>query len=223
MPGVVAVDEAQRDDNMREAQRANLLLAGSIEAGQLNAPVRIRNLSETGAALEGELLPAAGTAIILRRLDLAVSGVVVWTSRERCGVHFDAPTNVGDWVTGHRETSEPLAGQIRVDVIQASARTGSTSLAAAVPSPTGGPAPELDARLAAEIGLVRELLERLGDELTDEPVLIARHATALQSFDRASQILAHVANVLRAEDRSAAIADIGMEELRARLRGEPRV
>ena len=219
---MVAVDEAQRNENQREAQRASLLLAGSIEAGRLNAPVRIRNLSETGAALEGELLPAAGTAIILRRLDLAVSGVVIWTSDERCGVHFDSPTCVGDWVTGHRGTSEPLADQTRVDLIQATARTGSGSPGAAAASPTLGAAPELDTRIAEEIGLVRALLEQLGDELTDEPVLIARHATALQSFDRANQILAHVANVLRAKDRSAAIAEIGMEELRARLLGKPR-
>ena len=219
---MAAAEEAQAEDNKREAQRANLLLAASIEAWPVNAPVRIRNLSETGAALEGEALPAPGTAIILRRLDLAVAGMVVWASGERCGVHFDSPTPVGEWVTGHRGAGERLADQARVDLIQAVARTGVAEIAGTPAPAAAGVEVELDSRLASEIGFVRDLIERLGDELTDEPVLIARHATALQSFDLAAQILAHVANVLRAGDRSAAIAEIGMEELRARLLGKPR-
>jgi hypothetical protein len=101
---VTAAGSGQQQE-AREAPRAPLLLAGSIEAGALNAPVRICNLSEIGAALEGEVLPAAGVPIILRRLDLAVTGVVVWTAGGRCGVHFDRPTPVDEWLTGRRAAS----------------------------------------------------------------------------------------------------------------------
>jgi hypothetical protein len=221
MPNVTAAGRAQQQDG-RDAQRAALLLAASIEAGALNAPVRIRNLSESGAALEGDVLPGAGAAIILRRLDLAVPGVVVWTSRDRCGVHFDAPTNVTEWITGRRGATGPLPDQTRVDLIQAAVKSGSTILSAPPVVSAADAGAEIDARLAAELGFVRDLLERLGDALTDEPVLLTRHATALQSFDLAGQILGHVASVLVASDRSAAIDEIGMEEVRARLRGKPR-
>jgi len=37
--------------------RKNLLLGATIEAGALSAPVRIRNLSETGALIDGAALP----------------------------------------------------------------------------------------------------------------------------------------------------------------------
>ena len=78
-----------QDENRRVAPRTNLMLAASIEAGALNAPVRIRNLSETGAAIEGPALPHIGASFTLRRLDVAIAGVVMWVTGGRCGVHFD--------------------------------------------------------------------------------------------------------------------------------------
>jgi hypothetical protein len=77
--------------------------------------------------------------------------------------------------------------------------------------------PEIDQRVAEELAFVRRILDSIGDELVDEPVFLQRHAKALQGFDLAGQILGNLANVLKAEDREAAIRAIGMEELRARL------
>ena len=210
----------QAEDNRRETGRSGLLLAASFEAGPLSAPGRIRNLSETGAAIEGAVLPAPGAEIILRRLDLAVRGGVVWTSGIRCGVHFDRSIGVGLWMTGRRAAHDPADEPLGAMPLPAPGQSGTAaqrSTAAPAPAPA-----RLDGRLAEELDLVRKLLEQLGDALSDEPAILARHATALQSFDLVNQILGHVSTVLIAEDRAAAIGAIGMEELRARLLGQKR-
>ncbi|HWU95368.1 MAG TPA: hypothetical protein VN029_07205, partial [Sphingomonas sp.] len=49
------------------APRKNLFLAAAIEAEALKVAVRIRNLYEGGAMLDGSVLPRAGTALVLRR------------------------------------------------------------------------------------------------------------------------------------------------------------
>lgn len=212
---------ASQDENQRAAPRTNLMLSASIEAGPLTAPVRIRNLSETGAALEGAALPHVGASFTLRRLDISIGGTVMWIAGGRCGVQFEGRTCVPDWISG---TRSPLSGnrdQTRVDTIQAAIRTGSGF----VPTPAAPqPAPlqaDLDSRLSQELAFVRRLLEQLGEELSDEPAVLARHMRALQSFDLAGQILGHIANILVADDRATAVNAIGMEDLRGRLLRKP--
>jgi hypothetical protein len=204
-------------ENRRVAPRTNLLLAASIEAGPLTAPVRIRNLSESGAAVEGATLPRVGAAVTLRRLDLSITGMIVWSAFGRCGVQFNGTTCVAEWISGTRSPLSATRDQTRVDTIQAAIRTGS-----GVIPPSAGPLPaapqaDLEARLSQELAFVRRLLEQLGEELADEPAVLMRHTRALQSFDLAGQILGHISNILVAEDRGAAVNSIGMEDLRSRL------
>ena len=58
------------------------------------------------------------------------------------------------------------------------------------------PAPQsedaLNIRLGEELDYVRRMLEALGDQLSGDPILIRRHAVALQSLDIVGQILVHV-------------------------------
>jgi hypothetical protein len=57
----------------------------------------------------------------------------------------------------------------------------------------------------------------MGDSLSSDPHLVARHMVTLQSIDIAGQILGHVATVVRSSDPEGAIDRIGMCELKARL------
>ena len=79
----------------------------------------------------------------------------------------------------------------------------------------------LNIRLGEELDYVRRMLEVLGDQLSGDPILIRRHAVALQSLDIVGQILGHVGNVVRSSDPHAAVEDIGMGDLRARLMRQP--
>jgi hypothetical protein len=72
-------------------------------------------------------------------------------------------------------------------------------------------------RLAEEIEYARRMLELMGDALSADPIVIARHMTQLQSVDIIGQLLGHVASVVRSSDPSGAVERIGMSDLKARL------
>jgi hypothetical protein len=208
----------------RVAPRTNLLLAATAEVGGRSLPVRIRNLSETGAMVEGAGLPEAGMPLVLTRGDLQVAATVAWAAGGRRGVRFSGPTPVNEWTGGKPRPLDctGLRDQRRVDAIQAEARADSamgSALRAPAPIPVP-PAtlPDLDRRLADEIGYVQRLLEGLGDELIADLLLVQRHGKSLQSLDLVGQILGHVSAILRADDKAAVVEEIGMDDLRARLK-----
>lgn len=207
-------DPSPEESPGERAPRTNLMLTATIEAAGLKSPVRIRNLSESGALLEGGVFPNVDEKLILRRLQLEISGTVVWRSQSRCGVKFDGTAFVGEWVAGKQGGAG--RDQLRVDRIQAAVRAGPLS----TPKPASRPAEindGLDGRIAEELAHVRRLIENIGNELTDTPIIVQRYPAALQSFDVACQILDNLAVVLAAENRGAAVDAIGMKDLRARL------
>ena len=207
----------------RVAPRTNLLLAATAEVDGRSLPVRIRNLSETGAMVEGAGLPEAGMPLILTRGDLQVAATVAWAAGARRGVRFGGPIPVYEWTGGKPKAIDctGLRDQRRVDAIQAEARANPVSgrgLRSAEAPATHPGAADLDKRLADELGYVQRLLEGLGDELIADLLLIQRHGQSLQSLDLVGQILGHVLAILRADDKAAVVEEIGMEDLRARLK-----
>ena len=80
-----------------------------------------------------------------------------------------------------------------------------------------GVVPLLDHRLAAQIEVARALLLSLGEELALNRDVVAEHGFALQTVDIVGQMLGHIANVVRADDRLEAVDRIGMCELKACL------
>lgn len=216
--------EAEGRVEDRVAPRTNLLLAATAEVGGRSLPVRIRNLSETGAMVDGAGLPEAGMPLILMRGDLQVAATVAWAAGSRRGVRFGGPTPVSEWTGGKPRTIDctGLRDQRRVDAIQAEARADPASARALrspePAAPTPAVSPDLDKRLADELGYVQRLLEGLGDELIADLLLIQRHGKSLQSLDLVGQILGHVSTILRADDKAAVVEEIGMDDLRARLK-----
>lgn len=204
--------------------RKNLLLAATIEAGALRANVRLRNISGSGAMLEGPALPDPGIKLILRRADIQMGAIVVWRLQGRCGIRFDeAGVTVEEWVSGVRApTFNGQQGQARVDAIQSAVRSGA-ALPAEPPAPSGRgmSAADLDKRIGEEIVHVRRLLEDLGEEVAQDPIMLQRHARALQNLDRACQILEHLGTILNAPDRVSATEAVSMQELRTRLLRKP--
>ena len=205
-------------------QRKNLMLAATIECAGTRAPVRIRNLSETGAMLDGAALPDPGVSLVLVRAEITVGATVVWREGGRCGIHFDSiAATVDEWVTGKRPASfAGKQGQARVDAIQTAVRTGAALPAEPAPAAVGKlDAAELERRVAEEVIHVQRLIDALGEELVEDPVMLQRHMRMLQNLDRASQILEHLGAVLAAPDRLAAAQAIAMQDLRERLLRKP--
>lgn len=201
------------------APRKNLMLAASIESETLSAPVRVRNLSESGAMIDGAALPAVGAHLILRRGDLSAVAIVMWHEGARCGIKFEnVVASVDEWVSGKKSAPSRVHGQARVDAIQSALRAG-VDLHPEPPAATGAgvSGQDLDARIVEEVDFLRRLIDDLGEELTDDPIVVQRHLQAIQTLDRASQILAHLATVLKAPDSLTAAQSIPMQELRERL------
>lgn len=203
------------------APRTNLLLSAAIEAGALRAPVRIRNLSDGGAMVEGSALPHVGADAVLKRLDIAIGATVVWRANGRCGLRFDGEVSVEDWIAGHRAAAATLGAQSHVDAIQRAIRAGAMPIEEARPVAVPAPAGHLDLRIAEELGFVGRMLDAVGDALTDDPMILQLHMQTLQNLDVATQILGHLRDLLTAADKPAAIDRITMGELRGRLNRKP--
>lgn len=77
---------------------------------------------------------------------------------------------------------------------------------------------ELRLRLAEELEFARRMLDQMGDSLSADPSVLMRHSVPLQSVDIIGQILGHLARVIRSSDPAGAVENIGMCELKARLK-----
>ena len=174
--------------------RKNLLLAATIEAGALSAPVRIRNLSETGAT-------------------------VVWRAAGRCGIRFAGVVCVDDWAIGKRRAASLFEhSQAGVDARQAAIRSGASLPADDCAAMTAPPRADiLEGRIAEELAYLRRVLDSVGDTLSDDAIILQRHGGALQQIDATCQILAELAAILGSRDRVAAAVAVNMHDLRARL------
>jgi len=75
----------------------------------------------------------------------------------------------------------------------------------------------LQLRLAEELEYARRLLDQMGEVLSTDALLVARHMVSLQSIDIVGQILGNVANVIRSSDPKSAVDRIGMGDLKGRL------
>ncbi|MEO5773400.1 MAG: PilZ domain-containing protein [Sphingomicrobium sp.] len=89
------MDESNAPRNAR-SPRANVLLAATIEVSGASIAVKLRNLSEQGALIQGERLPVEGSEVLFRRNDLSVAGRIAWVDGQYAGVAFAAPLHPQD-------------------------------------------------------------------------------------------------------------------------------
>ena len=114
------------------------------------------------------------------------------------------------------------AAQTRVDRIAAEARRA-TAPVVPISAPRAAPklaasSDPLEQRLAEELAYARRLLDSMGDTLSGDMAVLSRHQRALQGFDIVGQILDGIASVVGARDKADAVRQLGMEDLRNRLR-----
>jgi hypothetical protein len=201
--------------------RKNLMLAATITAAEVSAPVRIRNLSEHGAMIDGAALPEPGSTLMLTRLELSVQATAVWVRDSRCGLQLASSIVVDDWIAGVRRTrTTGHLGQLRVDQIQAAVRSGAAlPTDAAPPVVPAADAGVIDRRIAEELAALKHALDEVGEALADDVDVLMRHEGTLQKFDIAVQTMQYLADLMAAPDRAKAIADVPMHDLRSRLSG----
>jgi hypothetical protein len=201
----------------RIAARANLMLSAAIEGEGFRASVRIRNLSETGALLEGPDLPPVGARLVLSRLKIQIAGTVMWSRAPRCGVRFEGRTSVADWIAGNASGGVDRGAQT------------SPLFRPAAPPPQGnlpthftmGSASSrtIDYRVGQELAALQELLKQVASDLGGGGDTAGSDPSALAKLAAATEIAGQLSLVLTSSDPLAAARSVTPPSLRERLAG----
>jgi hypothetical protein len=178
----------------REQVRTNMFLAAVIRSAGVSLPVKVRNMSVTGALVEGDGLPYHGAEVQLARGSLVVSGTVAWSSRGRCGLRFSSLICVRDWLAPPAN-----GGQQRVDEAVRVLKLGAVPIpqrSAAEVDTSSRPQP---AQFGRDLQRIAGLIADLSDELSSDAHIVTHHAEKLQNLDIALQTIAVVADTLTGE------------------------
>lgn len=75
----------------RRSERYRVLLIARLISTCCERIVKLRNLSATGAMIEGHRIPPVGTDILLQRGSLELFATIVWRNGEQAGLEFFGP------------------------------------------------------------------------------------------------------------------------------------
>lgn len=182
-------DEKQvaRPTSKRAHERTRMFVIANLSSASMTGNVRIRDMSDSGARIEADILPLLGERVKLRKGELSATGTVVRRENKQAGVRFERPIDVVDWLPNKARS------QLRVDIAfetikprfeggppTANTAANSRAEASALPS---SPATR------DELEGVADMLDALADKMSEDPVIIASYLDKLQVLDIASQKL----------------------------------
>jgi hypothetical protein len=175
----------------RASARTNLFLAATLGSAGANHPVKIRDLSATGARIETSVALKVGAAVTLVRGGLSIDARVGWRAERFCGLSFAAPVSIEDWMANpvnlDRQAVPPVA------------------VGGGVATPFHRPEQHAES-IAEELTRVSRWLEAFGHTLAKDPQVVFKHGTQLFSLGLAARSLAALAEAIQAENHSASSA-----------------
>src|SRR3954447_22991788 len=86
----------QSNSQNRRSRRSPVFLTATLEVAGAAQQVKLRNLSEEGALVQGERLPLEGTTTFFERNELRIKSRVVWVHGNFAGVAFARPLKSED-------------------------------------------------------------------------------------------------------------------------------
>jgi PilZ domain len=86
----------QSNSQNRRSRRSPVFLTATLEVAGVAQQVKLRNLSEEGALVQGERLPLEGTTTFFERNELRIKSRVVWVHGNFAGVAFARPLKSED-------------------------------------------------------------------------------------------------------------------------------
>jgi hypothetical protein len=84
------MDESSITQN-RRSRRSPVLLTATVYVAGVPIDVKLRNLSEQGALIEGDRLPTESSETVFERKELRLTGRIIWVQGRYAGVAFDVP------------------------------------------------------------------------------------------------------------------------------------
>ena len=170
----------------RRAERVHLFLVATLYSGKASNPVRVRNLSATGALVEGASLPEAGATIMLRRGTLEAPGTTIWSGSGKAGLAFSGLVDVSEWLPAKEAKRQTQVDQIAFGLKHARE--------AAVAAPTVYESPM--AAMVVELAGVQAQLGQLGDQLGRDASVVAKYPD-VRLLDAATQRIGRIVAALR--------------------------
>ena len=195
----------QTSNEGRAAPRSSMYLAAVMSDGRPPLDVRIRNMSRTGALVEGLGLPPVASTVRLSRGSLAIAGRIVWSNENRCGVQFNHDVEVDKWLSPALNRKRQRVDSIIRQVKQNSLPKSLPQLSAGISDPTW---------LTEDLERIGYLLEKIGDRLADDEDVISRHQTHVQQLDIAIQSLKAIADSVSAQGLAGATSGDRVNHLR---------
>jgi hypothetical protein len=89
----------------RSTKRNRVLLAARLRAGYAEYEVRLRDLSQKGALVEGERVPEPGTEVVFSRGSISVPARIAWSDSHRAGLEFAYTIDEGEVLVQLRKTA----------------------------------------------------------------------------------------------------------------------
>ena len=169
----------------RAAARTNLFLAATMHSADTQHPVKIRDLSATGARIETSLVSEVGDAVTLVRGRLSVHARVTRSGARFCGLSFNSPVSIQAWMT-NPVLLERQRGRPRVAV--------EGEVATLVHSEA-----EMAGSVAEELSRVSRWLGIFGQTLANDPEVVTKHGTQLYDLGLAARALAAFAESMQAD------------------------
>lgn len=170
----------------RRNMRSNTFLMAMLVTDTLSAPVRIKNLSASGALLSGRDLPRRGERCRLRRGEAAVSAIVVREVPHGAAIRFERLIDEVQWIGAANQMQRDVDRVVhdathRYPVADSNHRLTAVQAAPAVlaPSPVS----------RDELMDLADQLDRLANAFSDDEHVITRYLDRLQLLDIASQRL----------------------------------
>ena len=176
---IATLSEQPQSESRREA-RTNVFAMATIYTDAGSLPVKIRNLSSTGALAEGPTLPSEGARFSLCRGALQVLGEVVWCRDGRAGLHFEDAVTVVDWLPRGRANTP----QQRIDEVVHQARSSASATPASAPLSV-----PITSITVMDLLRLKQATESLAEALADDAGVVERHGSQLQVLDLVAQTL----------------------------------
>lgn len=98
----------------RRSARVKVFLSAFLESGTVSVPVRIRDLSEHGVLVVGQVPLAAGTEVTLRCNGKAMHGWIAWAADASAGIEFSEPKCPVDLLPSPKLVSKQITKDARV-------------------------------------------------------------------------------------------------------------
>jgi len=166
-----------------------MFLVATLYFNGASSPVRVRNMSATGALIEGASMPEIGATAILRRGALEAPATTAWSEVGKAGLAFDGPVEVSDWLPAKDGKRQTQVDQIAFGMKHA------TRTSAPVIVPVVQQAAPMIAIVADLAGLQAQL-GQLGDQLAGDALVLVNHPQ-VQLLDAAGQRIGRIIKALQ--------------------------